>query len=71
MCFDDHGHILCAAVADFDGISIKYFVELARSREVLVNHPQKSFDVQPLLSNVPTFSFMYRLSHGIKGSFDL
>ena len=35
--FDDHGHILCAAVADFDGISIKYFVELARSREVLVN----------------------------------
>ena len=35
--FYDHGHILCAAVADFDGISIKYFVELARSREVLVN----------------------------------
>ena len=35
--FDDHGQILCAAVADFDGISIKYFVELARSREVLVN----------------------------------
>ena len=35
--FDDHGHILCEAVADFDGISIKYFVELARSREVLVN----------------------------------
>ena len=35
--FDDHGHILCAAVADFDGISIKYFLELARSREVLVN----------------------------------
>ena len=23
------------------------------------------------LSNVPTFSFMYRLSHSIKGSFDL
>ena len=37
MFFDDHGHILCAAVADFDGIFIKYFVELARSREVLVN----------------------------------
>ena len=37
VLFDDHGHILCAAVADFDGISIKYFVELARSREVLVN----------------------------------
>ena len=37
LFFDDHGHILCAAVADFDGISIKHFVELARSREVLVN----------------------------------
>ena len=35
------------------------------------NHPRKSFDIQPLLSNVPTFSFMYRLSHNIKGSFDL
>ena len=43
MFFDDHGHILCAAVADFDGISIKYFVELARSREVLVNLFQEGF----------------------------
>ena len=35
------------------------------------NHPRKSFDIQPLLSNVPTFSFMYRLSHSINGTFDL
>ena len=27
--FDNHGHTLCAAVADFDGVSIKYLDEVA------------------------------------------